>query len=104
MNDFKNSYLFWVLMVGLVAGFLSHAKDERPKSLKQRFIYFVIGAISSTFLCWMTYEIAFYYIAQQNPSLAIGGFFAWRGAEWATAIVDKFIDSKLKNNERSYEE
>lgn len=106
MNDLithlKNHYLFWVIVVGLVAGFLSHSKNERPKSLKQRFIYFVTGAISSTFLCWMSYELAFYFIKEQNASLAIGGFFAWRGAEWATRVVDRWIEAKIGAKDETY--
>lgn len=102
MNDlivtFKNHYLFYILIVGLVAGFLANSQSQKPKTLKQKATHFLTGAISSTFLCWMSYEIAFYITTAQNASLAIGGFFAWRGANWATLIVDRWIDSKIGTN------
>lgn len=103
MNEFlewlRHQQIALIALVGLIAGFLSHSKSERPKSFKQRVAYFITGTTSSIFLCWMAYEIAFYITDKQNISLAIGGFFAWRGADWATAIVDKWIEARIKGLE-----
>lgn len=92
-------YLFYIILVGITAGFLAHKDDIRPKSITQRLGFFITGAISSVFMCWLAYEVAFFYTNTNNVSLAIGGFFAWRGAEWAQGVVDRWINAKIAQHQ-----
>ncbi|OPA77243.1 hypothetical protein BFG04_03880 [Campylobacter pinnipediorum subsp. pinnipediorum] len=98
MNDIliffeKNSYLLWIAIIGLVAGFLNDKYSE-DKTNTRKIANFFTGAISSMFFCWIAYEISYYFTDHERLSLAVGGFVAWRGAEWINSIVDKFIETK----------
>nr|DAU95549.1 MAG TPA: holin [Caudoviricetes sp.] len=94
---------FWVILVGLVGGLLNLANSK--KSGARRFINAIVGTASSMFVCWLAYETTFYFTQAPKFSLAVGGFFAWRGAEWATAMIDKAVDKRIEGlNDRSYKE
>ena len=84
---------FWVVLVGLVGGLLNMASSKQKGA--QRLISALVGTASSMFVCWLAYETTFYFTQAPKFSLAVGGFFAWRGAEWATAMIDKAIDKKI---------
>lgn len=96
-------FYFWVIMVGVFGGLLNLANSGASgKSKLHRALNALIGTLSSMFVCWLAYEATLYFTQAPKFSLAIGGFFAWRGAEWVTAMIDKAIDKKidtLGNNE-----
>ena len=92
---------FWVVLVGLVDGLLNMANSGKKGA--QRLVNLVVGAGSSMFVCWLAYETTFYFTQAPKFSLAVGGFFAWRGAEWATAMIDKAVEKKIEGlNGNSY--
>ena len=92
---------FWVVLVGLVGGLLNMANSGKKGA--QRLVNLVVGAGSSMFVCWLAYETTFYFTQAPKFSLAVGGFFAWRGAEWATAMIDKAVEKKIEGlNGNSY--
>lgn len=84
---------FWVILVGLAGGLLNMASSKKKGA--QRLISALVGTASSMFVCWLAYEATFYFTQAPKFSLAVGGFFAWRGAEWVTAMIDKAIDKKI---------
>lgn len=89
-------FYFWVFIVGVCGGILNLAHSGKSgKSSLHRALNALIGTLSSMFVCWLAYEAALYFTQAPKFSLAIGGFFAWRGAEWATAMIDKAIDKKI---------
>lgn len=91
-------FYFWVIMVGVFGGLLNLANSGASgKSKLHRALNALIGTLSSMFVCWLAYEAALYFTQAPKFSLAIGGFFAWRGAEWVTAMIDKAIDKKIDN-------
>ena len=45
---------------------------------------------------WLTSQ-HFYFTEKGSFSLAVGGFFAWRGTAWVSAVIDKAIDKKIDN-------
>lgn len=96
-------FYFWVIIVGVFGGLLNLANGGKGgRSKLHRALNALIGTLSSMFVCWLAYEAALYFTQAPKFSLAIGGFFAWRGAEWVTAMIDKAIDKKidtLGNNE-----
>ena len=83
MDDLINKvgFYFWVAVVGLVGGILSLTNNDALKSGKA-VINLIVGTVSSMFVCWLAYEITFYFTEKDRFSLAVGGFFAWRGAVW----------------------
>lgn len=93
---------FWVILVGLVGGLLNLANSKKKGA--QRLINALVGTASSMFVCWLAYEATFYFTQAPKFSLAVGGFFAWRGAEWATAMIDKAVEKKIEGlNDKSYD-
>lgn len=93
---------FWVILVGLAGGLLNMASSKKKGA--QRLISALVGTASSMFVCWLAYEATFYFTQAPKFSLAVGGFFAWRGAEWATAMIDKAVEKKIDGlNGNSYD-
>lgn len=93
---------FWVILVGLVGGLLNMANSGKKGA--QRLINWLVGSASSMFVCWLAYETTLYFTQAPKFSLAVGGFFAWRGAEWATAMIDKAVEKKIEGlNSNSYD-
>ena len=89
-------FYFWVIIVGFVGGVLSIAGgNAKVASDGKAIVNFFVGTISSTFICWVAYETAFYFTEKGSFSLAVGGFFAWRGTAWVSAVIDKAIDKKI---------
>ena len=103
MDDLINKvgFYFWVAVVGLVGGILSLTNNDALKSGKA-VINLIVGTVSSMFVCWLAYEITFYFTEKDRFSLAVGGFFAWRGAVWMNAVIDKAIDKKIEGLNDSY--
>ena len=98
-------FYFWVIIVGFVGGILSIAGDNaKVASDGKAIINFFVGTISSTFICWEAYETAFYFTEKSSFSLAVGGFFAWRGTAWVSAVIDKAIDKKIDNFGGGYDD
>lgn len=100
MDDLMDrlGFYFWVIIVGFVGGVLSIAGgNAKVASDGKAIINFFVGTISSTFICWVAYETAFYFTGKGSFSLAVGGFFAWRGTAWVSAVIDKAIDKKIDN-------
>jgi hypothetical protein len=100
MDDLINKVgiYFWVVVVGFVGGVLSIAGgNAKVVSDGKAIINFFVGTISSTFICWVAYETAFYFTEKGSFSLAVGGFFAWRGTAWVSAVIDKAIDKRIDN-------
>lgn len=100
MDDLINKvgFYFWVAVVGFVGGILSLENyTHKPLHSGKAIINSIISAISSMFICWIFYEVTFYFTKENRFSLAVGGFFAWRGTAWISAVVDKVIDKKLNS-------
>ena len=88
-------YLFWVIVVGLIGGLLNLLDDEPHKRKDRRALHAAVGTASSMFVCWIVYEVVFFFSHVVPFSLAIGGFFAWQGAEYVKSKVDKALDKKI---------
>lgn len=107
MDDLLNKvgFYFWVAVVGFVGGVLSLKNDShKPLHSGKAIINSIISAISSMFICWIFYEVTFYFTKENRFSLAVGGFFAWRGTAWISTTVDKAIDKKLNSFDNSYDD
>ncbi|CAD7288196.1 hypothetical protein [Campylobacter suis] len=104
MNEFlewsKDKPLVGVLLVGFIGGMLNLADPK--KSITHNILNIITGVFGSMFLCWIAYEVAFYFIHDNSMCLAVGGFFAWRGANWANETVDKLIKSKIESSNKDY--
>ena len=100
MDDLMDrlGFYFWVIIVGFVGGVLSIAGgNAKAASDGKAIINFFVGTISSTFICWVAYEATFFFTEKANFSLAVGGFFAWRGTAWVSIMIDKAIDKKISS-------
>ena len=97
-------YLFWVIVVGLIGGLLNLLDDEPHKRKDRRALHAAVGTASSMFVCWIVYEVVFFFSHVVPFSLAIGGFFAWQGAEYVKSKVDKALDKKIDGlGDRGYD-
>lgn len=100
--DFSEKYLTPILIcfIGIITNIIKMENKYLNKPLKQRIMLLISGSMTSAFLCWLGFESALYFTQNHNFSLAIGGFFAWRGADWVTNLIDEFVKYRiLKNND-----
>lgn len=101
MDDLINKVgiYFWVVVVGFLGGALGSINNkEQAINRGRKAVNFIVGTISSSFICWIFFEITSFFTNNNDRfSLAVGGFFAWRGTAWICAVVDKVIDKKLNS-------
>jgi hypothetical protein len=95
----KLGIYFWVVVVGLLGGALGSINNkEQTINRERKVINFIVDTISSSFICWIFFEIASFFTNNNDRfSLAVGGFFSWRGTAWIRAVVDKVIDKKISS-------
>lgn len=90
-------YIVWVLVVGAIGGILG-LLDESGRPRKNRTTKaFLAAAATSMFLCWVVYEVVFFFSHVTPFSLAIGGLIAWMGAEWVRRKIDKAANKKIES-------
>ena len=95
-NFYKDDdYLIVVFIIGFIASILNldHIDFKRAK---YKILSFLLSSLSSMFLCWMSYEIFFYFLNTFRVSVAISGFVTWRGTDWINSIIDRAINKKLE--------
>ena len=101
MDDLINKVgiYFWVIVVGFLGGALGSINNkEQAINRGRKIVNFIVGTISSGFICWIFFEITSFFTNNNDRfSLAVGGFFAWRGTAWICAIVDKAIYKKIES-------
>ena len=96
-------YIVWVLVVGAIGGVLG-LLDENGKPGKNRTKKGTLAAgATSMFLCWVVYEVVFFFSHVTPFSLAIGGLIAWMGAEWVRAKIDKAANKKIESLGKDYD-
>ncbi|WP_169976253.1 phage holin family protein [Campylobacter sp. RM16191] len=104
-NDFnivkEMGIYFWVLVIGLIGGLLNIGSCP-SKSTGHKAANLIVGTASSMFLGWISFEIVDHIYQSEKVALAACGFFAWKGAEWINALLDKVIDSRLKKRDDWY--
>ena len=94
MNE--NDYLLflYMLIIGAIASFIQNTK-RRARTFLHYFLFWICGAVSSSFLCWLAYEVAFYFSTDLHFSLAIGGVAAWQGTKNVETLLKDFINYKI---------
>lgn len=97
MNHEKITLWLWLVCVAVVGGILGYIqKHERPATRMERFRALSIGVSSSMFAAYCTFQIAFYYLSNENVSVAIAGVAAWMGAD-AFLTLEKIVLNNLNN-------
>ncbi|MBE2985483.1 hypothetical protein CCAL6883_09090 [Campylobacter sp. RM6883] len=100
LEDLTNKPFFWVVVMGFIGGLLNLADPK--KSNAHNALNIITGIAGSMFLCYLAYEATFYFTQVDRISVAVGGFFAWRGANWANEMVDKAIKSRINKPQDDY--
>lgn len=97
MDNFNKDYdyLILVFVIGLIASILNLENKDFSKA-KYKILSFFFSSLSSMFLCWISYEIFFYFLNTFKVSLALSGFVTWRGTEWINSVIDRAINKKLE--------
>lgn len=97
MDNFNkdDDYLIVVFIIGFIASILNLDHIDFKKA-KYKILSFLLSSLSSMFLCWISYEIFFYFLNTFKVSLALSGFISWRGTEWINSIIDRAINKKLE--------
>ena len=97
MDDFNkdDDYLIVVFIIGFISSILNLAHIDFKKA-KYKILSLLLSSLSSMFLCWISYEIFFYFLNTFKVSLALSGFVSWRGTEWINSIIDRAINQKLE--------
>ena len=112
MTDFckEHAQILLIILVGSVATAVKMINDTalKGRTLWDKTMIFFTGSITSGFLCWMSFELVEYYAKNEHLALAVGGFVAWKGGEWATRIIVRFINIKIlgcdENCEKEFKE
>lgn len=106
LND-ANSFVdrlgiyFWVFLVAIV-GALLNIGARKDKSTRRKIGGLITGALTSCFFGWISFEVIRHIHQSEQVALAGCGFFAWKGAEWINALLDKVIDSRLKKRDSGW--
>ncbi len=50
------------------------------------------------FLCWISYEIFFFFLNNIRVSVALAGFVTWRGTDWIYSKIDKALDKRIERD------
>ncbi|WP_169753733.1 hypothetical protein [Campylobacter curvus] len=95
------SYLLYVLVVGIVGSIVGFAKSEAAglKALGKR-------VLDGVFTAYVVYEIAFFYFHDLRYSLGICGIGAWMGSEGLLLAKDVAIEilTSFKKKSRGYDD
>ena len=97
MDNFNkhDGYLIVVFIIGFIASILNFDHVDY-KRVKYKILSFLLSSLSSMFLCWMSYEIFFYFLNTFRVSVALAGFVTWRGTDWINSIINRAINKKLE--------
>ncbi|QCD52514.1 hypothetical protein [Campylobacter sp. RM16192] len=101
-NFFSNLHVYWqAAIIGIAGGLLG--KDEKNSSMNNvkgwRFhLSGIAASTSSAFTCLIVYLIVHPITNSDEFSLGIGGYCAWRGAEWTKHKINKLLDRRLSGD------
>ena len=104
-NDFnimKEAGIYvWVVIVGLIGGLLNIGSNPN-KSAGHKATNLIAGTLSSMFIGWISFEIVRHIYGSEKVALAACGFFAWKGAEWVNALINKVVYNRLKKRDSGW--
>ncbi|WP_107785742.1 hypothetical protein [Campylobacter concisus] len=92
-----DNYLILVLFVGFIASILNLETKDFSK-IKYKILSYLLSFLSSMFLCWISYEIFFFFLNNIRVSVALAGFVTWRGTDWIYSKIDKALDKRIERN------
>lgn len=99
-NIDKDAFIYaLVAFVGFIGGILGigSGNTKLKGSGWSRFISGTVATLSSMLVCLTVYEIVFFMFHSAGLGIALGGWGAWLGAEWAKKKMDKFLDKKIES-------
>ncbi|WP_297945505.1 phage holin family protein [uncultured Campylobacter sp.] len=107
MNDLNSLFdkIYWGCMMALAIAIT--ALRTMSKKRKSKFAYivaFLSGFLSSITLCYFGSEFTLFMTGNTRFGLAVGGFFAWVGADAVKNWAEKFVCSKLGIDRRMGED
>lgn len=91
-------YLAMLALVGGILGMINNNKFLKCDSVSCVLFTFVVGAISSVYVGYISYHIAFYYSQSEKYSFAIASIAAWIGTDAMLIVkanIVEFLKSKL---------
>lgn len=98
-NFFSNLHVYWqAAIIGIAGGLLG--RDNKNASMNNvkgwRFhLSGLAASASSAFTCLIVYLIAHPITNSEELSLGVGGYCAWRGAEWTKHKINKLLDRRI---------
>lgn len=110
VNGFIAEYIEYVKIIGIgliggLLGLLERRRIPRDDIVGwKKVVSFLSATLSSIFVCWLAYEFALIVFGNTRAALAVGGYFAWQGAEWTRSKINKLLDNKFigKSNDFYY--
>ena len=93
IKEYLAVIIFGALIAFAIA--LKRYDEAEGKTIHQKIRHVVHSFAISMFLTWLGYEVFLYAHLPQGLSVALGGGFAFVGAERLVVMLDKFIDKKL---------
>lgn len=98
-NFFSNLHVYiQAIIIGLAGGILS--KDNKNLSMNntegwRRFLANFVASLSSAFICLIVYLIVHSTTGSEEAGLGIGGFCAYKGAEWTKNKMHNILDRRI---------
>lgn len=105
-NFFSNLHVYWqAAIIGIAGGLLG--RDNKNASMNKvkgwRFhLSGIAASASSAFTCLIVYLIAHPITNSEELSLGLGGYCAWRGAEWTKSKINELLDRRVSYRGYSY--
>lgn len=94
--DNKDITLYaWVAVVGFVGGIIGAKDRDAHKgclNIKCVIFKYIIAGFMSMYVCYITYELAFFWIGNMDVAIAIAGIAAFMGTNALMALQDLIIN------------
>jgi len=88
-------FMFYLALISFVAGvigLINRAEHTNKESLKQKIIFLCFGGVSSIFIGFVTFEISFYFLANQRLCVAITALASWMGTRLLLQVQNRALD------------
>lgn len=105
-NFFSNLHIYWqAAIIGIAGGLLGKdAKNASMNNVKgwRRYVAGIGASASSAFTCFVVFLIVHPVTNSDELALGIGGYCAWRGAEWTKSKINELLDRRVSYRGYSY--
>lgn len=101
-NFFNNLHVYWQAAIigiagGILGGDVKNVSMNRVKGWRW-WVATGFASASSVFTCLIVFLIAHPITGSKEAALGLGGYCAWRGAEWTKSKINKLLDRRVSSD------